>query len=352
MSSTDLEKLGAGKKSSEKSASEKTVSSEIAQLFLQLSDDLGVDRDKLIAGADIDPIWLEKPDAFIPVDSLYDLTKQLAKLAGSEDIGLWAGRASFLNQASLLKYLSSICSHFRQWLHMMPSSRETMGGIGETVVVRDDDMLCTEWRPTVPMEVSGRYIADMMLSMSQCLLNSVCYRPVPVAKVYFSYPEPEDTSVHRQVFTGQLVFDHAFSGLSYPAAAMAWPIIKVWDEKSPVAENNLLSIIEKGSSDGFMRRLRRSIVRALPSGDMTIDTIANELAISRRTLQRRLSDRNEVFATVVQELRSTMAVRLLVDQQIPITEIAFMLGYAETSSFSTAFKGWHGCSPRDFVEKS
>ncbi|NIB44982.1 AraC family transcriptional regulator [Pseudomaricurvus alkylphenolicus] len=325
------------------------MSTEIAQLFLQLSDDLGVDRDQLIASADIDPIWLEKPDAFMPVDSLYHLTKQVAKLAGSEDIGLWAGRANFLNQASLLKYLSAICSHFRQWLHMIPSAPLTTAGIGETVVVRDGDMLCTEWRPTVSMAVSGRYIADMMLSASQCLLNSVCYRPVPVPTVYFNYPEPEDTTVHRQVFGGQLVFDQPFCGLFYPAEALVWPIIKVWDEKSPVAENNLLSIIEKGSSDGFMRRLRRSIVRALPSGKMTIDTIANELAISRRTLQRRLSERNEVFANVVQELRSAMAVRLLTDKQIPVTEIAFMLGYANISSFSTAFKGWHGCSPRDFV---
>jgi len=344
MSGTDFVKTASGK-----TAPAKTVSVRIARPFLQLADDLGVDRNQLIAKADIDPIWLENPDVSIPVETLYSLTKQLAKLSGNEDIGLWAGRAGFLNQASLLKYLSAICSHFRQWLNMMPSSLESMG---ESVVIKEGDMLRTEWRPKVPMEASGRYITDMMLSMSQCLLNSVCYNPVPVSKVYFNYPEPEDTTVHRQIFSGQLEFGQAFSGLFYPAAALEWPIITVWDEKSPIAKYNLLSIIEKGSSDGFMRRVRRCIVRALPSGEMTIDTIANELAISRRTLQRRLSERNELFANIVQELRSAMAVRLLVDQQIPITEIAFMLGYADTSSFSTAFKGWHGCSPRDFVEKA
>jgi AraC-like DNA-binding protein len=347
MSGTD-----SGKIVPEKKALEKTVSSEIAQLFLQLSGELGVDRDQLIASADIDPIWLENRDTHIPVETLYNLTKQLAKLTGNENIGLWAGRASFLNSNNLLKYLSAICSHFRQWLNMMPSTLETVGGIGEAVVVKDGDTLRTEWHPMVPVEVSGRYITDMMLSLCQSLLNSVCYSPVPVPKVYFSYPEPDDTTVHRQIFGGQLEFGQAFSGLLYPVAALEWPIIKVWDEKSPLGQDNLLSIIEKGSGDGFIRRLRRCIVRALPSGEMTIDTIAKELAISRRTLQRRLSERNELFANVVQELRSAMAVRLLLDKQIPITEIAFMLGYADTSSFSTAFKGWHGCSPRDFVEKS
>ena len=313
---------------------------------------MGVDRDQLLANADIDPIWLEKPDTYIPLEALYNLTKQLAKLSGSEDIGLWAGRASFLNQANLLKYLSAVCSHFRQWLNMMPSTLETVGGIGEAIVLKDGDMLRTEWRPADQVDVSGRYITDMMLSMCQSLLNSVCYSPVPVPKVYFSYPEPEDTTIHRQIFGGQLEFGQAFSGLFYPVSTLEWPIIKVWDENSSLGSDNLLSIIEKGSSDGFIRRLRSCIVRAFPSGDMTIDTISTELAISRRTLQRRLSERNEQFANVVQELRSTMAVRLLTDKQIPITEIAFMLGYADTSSFSTAFKGWHGCSPRDFVEKS
>nr|WP_240946207.1 AraC family transcriptional regulator [Pseudomaricurvus alkylphenolicus] len=327
----------------------KTVSARIARVFLQLADDLGVDRDQLFSSADIDPIWLENPDVFIPVETLYNLTKQLAKLADSEDIGLWAGRASFLNQTNLLMYLSAICSHFRQWLNMMPSTLEAAGDIGETVVVREGDMLRSEWRPLVPVQDSGRYITDMMLSLCQSLLNSVCYRPVPVPTVYFSYPEPSDTTVHRQIFSGQLEFGQSFSGLFYPAAALEYPIIKVWDEKSPLSKDNLLSVIEKGSGDGFMRRLRRCIVRALPSGEMTIDTIAKELAISRRTLQRRLSDRDEVFANVVQELRSAMAVRLLSDQKIPITEIAFLLGYVNTSSFSTAFKGWHGCSPRDFA---
>lgn len=339
------------KNNPEKILSEKKVSSEMVRIFLQLSDDLGVARSQLFANADIDPIWLENPDAYIPVEALYSLTTQLAQLTGNEDIGLLAGRAAFLNQTNVLKYLSAICSHFRQWLNMMPSTLETMGDIGETVVVKEQGMLRTEWCPLASLDVSGRYVIDMMLSLSQCLLNSVCYSPVSVPKVYFSYPEPDDTTAHQQVFGGQLEFGQSFSGIFYPVAALEYPVIKVWGEKSLLAKDNLLSVIEKGGSDGFMRRLRRCIVRALPSGKMTIDTIAKELAISRRTLQRRLSERDELFANVVQKLRSAMAVRLLVDKKIPITEIAFLLGYADTSSFSTAFKGWHGCSPRDFIEK-
>ena len=79
-----------------------TVSARMAQFFIQLSDDMGVDHEQLIVRADIDPIWLESAEARMPVEALYSLTRQLATLSGTEDIGLWAGRANFLNQGSLL----------------------------------------------------------------------------------------------------------------------------------------------------------------------------------------------------------------------------------------------------------
>ena len=97
--------------------------------------------------------------------------------------------------------------------------------------------------------------------------------------------------------------------------------------------------------------MRRSIVKALPSGAMSIDSIAEELSISRRTLQRRLSERNTHFLNEVQDIRSAIASRLLKNQQMGITEIAFLLGYADSSSFSTAFKSWHGISPKDYAQQ-
>lgn len=325
-----------------------TASSRIVLLFTQLAESLGVDGQQLAADCDIDPLWLQTPDKRIPVTAIYRLTQRLAELSGDEDIGLKAGRASFLNLVGLILYLPTLCTNLRQWLNMMPSVLEMQGDIGDSVVVREGNSIHTEWRPLVPIDISGRYTIDMILSSSICLLQSVCLQPVIIEKAVFNYPKPKDTRLLTQVFGDKLVFGQAFSGLYFDINALDYPLIQGLEPTRP-EQQGLLSVIDKDSGDGFLRQLRRSIVRALPSGDMSIDSIADELSISRRTLQRRLSERDTHFLQEVQDLRSAMAKKLLSAQQMGITEVAFLLGYADSSSFSTAFKSWQGCSPSDFI---
>ena len=100
-----------------------------------------------------------------------------------------------------------------------------------------------------------------------------------------------------------------------------------------------------------MANLKSFMMRRLPEGEVSIDKLASLMNISRRTLQRRLSDRGTNFLQVLQEVRSRMALRYLSDDRLGITEIAFLLGYADQGSFSSAFKSWHGMSPRDYRRK-
>ncbi|WP_299771831.1 AraC family transcriptional regulator [uncultured Pseudoteredinibacter sp.] len=328
-----------------------TVSSRQALLFMQLADSLEVSRQRLISDCDLDPLWLENPDFRMPVAAIYKLAKRLAELSGNEDIGLLVGRVSYLNLVSLILYLPKICDNLRQWLNMMPSVMEMQGDIGESVVIREGDSIRTQWNPLINNEHSGRYFADMILASSVSLLQSVCIQPVKIQKAYFAYPEPVDLSLHHQIFGEQLFFEQSFSGLFFDIAALDYPLVKPLDEAALRLHENILGAVDRDSGDGFLRQMRRSIVKALPSGAMSIDSIAEELSISRRTLQRRLSERNTHFLNEVQDIRSAIASRLLKNQQMGITEIAFLLGYADSSSFSTAFKSWHGISPKDYAQQ-
>lgn len=89
-------------------------------------------------------------------------------------------------------------------------------------------------------------------------------------------------------------------------------------------------------------------MKALPAGEVTIDHLATELGVSRRTLQRRLAERETHFMQVLSEVRSELAARYLSDKRLGITEIAFLLDYSDPASFSTAFRGWYGTSPSEY----
>ena len=68
--------------------------------------------------------------------------------------------------------------------------------------------------------------------------------------------------------------------------------------------------------------------------------------MSRRTLIRKLSDEGAGFSQILDETRAALAKRYLAERDLQVTEIAWLLGYQEASSFTHAFKRWTGMTPR------
>lgn len=87
---------------------------------------------------------------------------------------------------------------------------------------------------------------------------------------------------------------------------------------------------------------------ALGSGELTIDAVAAQHGISPRSLQRRLREHGLSFKELVAETRLALSRRYLEDTSISLTEAAFLLGYADLSAFSRAFRRWTGQSALAF----
>jgi AraC-like DNA-binding protein len=96
-------------------------------------------------------------------------------------------------------------------------------------------------------------------------------------------------------------------------------------------------------------RVRRLLVSALAESEResTLATIAGELRMSERSLQRRLAEESVRFEALVDEVRREMAARYLADRKVAIAEIAYLLGYSEPSAFHRAFKRWTGSTPAE-----
>lgn len=97
-------------------------------------------------------------------------------------------------------------------------------------------------------------------------------------------------------------------------------------------------------------RVEEAIAQALPHGQANVNVIASRLGMSRRTLARALADEGTTFSALLDELRSLLAKRYLSERELPISQIAWLLGYREASSFTNAFVRWTGLTPRQFRE--
>jgi AraC-like DNA-binding protein len=124
------------------------------------------------------------------------------------------------------------------------------------------------------------------------------------------------------------------------------------------ADNHLNSLLLQYASEALGKRARRpsilrhqveeQIAQLLPHGKASVSEIARRLGMSRRTLVRAMSDEGATFSTVLKNLRVALAKRYLSEEELPISEIAWLLGYREISSFTHAFARWTGLAPREF----
>jgi AraC-like DNA-binding protein len=128
--------------------------------------------------------------------------------------------------------------------------------------------------------------------------------------------------------------------------------------KLPIANADpFLNKLVTGYSESVLtrRRARSGVIRAdienalaslLPHGQTRIENVARRLGISPRTLRRKLAGEGLTYAGILEELRLALARHYLSERDLPISRIAWLLGYTEVSTFSHAFRRWTGRTPR------
>jgi AraC-like DNA-binding protein len=122
------------------------------------------------------------------------------------------------------------------------------------------------------------------------------------------------------------------------------------------ADPYLLKFIRTFCEEALLRRpvssapLRAQVeglaAELLPKGKATVANIAKTLGMSKRTFARRLGEEGTSYAALLDQLRHDLAMRYLEDKDLEISEIAWLLGYSEASSFNHAFRRWTATSPK------
>lgn len=106
------------------------------------------------------------------------------------------------------------------------------------------------------------------------------------------------------------------------------------------------------ASTDFLGQLGRHIASSLGSGGASLEQVAGSMNLGVRTLQRRLAEHELDFSQLVEDVRRSLAEGYLAGTGYSLTEIALLLGYSESSSFSRAFRRWHQLTPLQFRQRA
>lgn len=110
----------------------------------------------------------------------------------------------------------------------------------------------------------------------------------------------------------------------------------------------MVNYLVRLDKDDIIQQVKAAILDQLPSGNVTDDSVSEAVYTSIRSLQRKLHEKGTTFKTILTEVRKDLALKYIHDRKLTLTEISFMLGFSEMSSFSRAFKRWTGESPKEF----
>jgi AraC-like DNA-binding protein len=110
-------------------------------------------------------------------------------------------------------------------------------------------------------------------------------------------------------------------------------------------ERVLLEYLERLDRGDVVSQVRRRMLEFLPSGPPTQGEVARALALSPRTLHRRLAEAGASFAKLLDDTRRELAAGYLQRTDYSVAEVAYLVGFAEVSSFNRAFRRWTGSSP-------
>jgi AraC-like DNA-binding protein len=189
--------------------------------------------------------------------------------------------------------------------------------------------------------------AEFGIAVIMRTLREVAGRPVRPTKVSFVRAHAHNFREVARFYGCPVQFGAASDALHFSKATLAFPLLtedaELLATLKPVCD---AAARARGSRKGTLRALiENEMQRALPHGNLSKPGIAKALGISSRTLSRRLADEGVTYAAVVDDLRRSLAMQYLKDSTLSLSQISWLLGYEEPTSFNHAFRRWTGRSP-------
>jgi len=158
-------------------------------------------------------------------------------------------------------------------------------------------------------------------------------------------------SDYEQRFGCPVEFGHHRNEIFFDKQLLATPLPQRDSQTSQYCQLQCQSLLQSLSKQGgFIDRVR-AIIIAQPGHFPNIEQVASQLNTSVRSLRRRLKEERSGYQQLLNEIRHQLAQDYL-NTQMPIEQIAELLGYSEAANFSHAFKRWQGLSPLRYRQKN
>ena len=324
-----------------------TMSAKVLQSIVDCAERLGADRQEVVRLAGLDAAELTDPDGRAPMEAGARLGVVLRKLLGPS-AAIQLGEASATEHATVLAYLIENCDDLGHAYRTVSRYRSIVMELTPPVleVAGDEARFGCAYPPPLVTNIPGTI--ELRLTFWLVKGRNVTGVDWTPREVHLQN-EQSDPASYERVFRCPVINSASRTQLVFDAALLDTPVIGADSELryflKPIAEEIVSRLPQR---EGFLQSVQSCVAKVLKDGDSHLETVARELNVSTRTLQRRLGKENTSFGELLDETRRVAALEYLNDARISITDTAFLLGFSEPSTFYRAFKRWTGTTPANY----
>jgi AraC-like DNA-binding protein len=308
----------------------------------------GLDVRALLAGAGIEFAALDAPGMRLPTETISRLWELAAERSGNPAIGLAqhlvAKPASFDVVGYTMMSCANLIDGFERLVRYMLILSDAL------TMILDEER--GSYRVTFELFGGVRPVPRQRIEFILITVLTFCRwiagREVQLLAVELAYPEPADPAPYRDAFGCRLLFNAPGNSLLFSFAELKQPL---------PTSNPVLAEMHERFAGEYLRqfdhaqtsyRVREVIVRRLPDGEPRRDEVAGALHMSERTLQRRLEEEATSFLHLLDDTRRELAGQYLGRLHLSLAQAAYLLGFADQSSFFRACKRWFEVSPGQY----
>ncbi|MRI34175.1 hypothetical protein EOPP23_14370 [Endozoicomonas sp. OPT23] len=315
--------------------------------YLSLMESLSVDAEPILAHYGIDIKQLSDTESLLSLASVINVLEESAKLTKLEDFGLR------LSNHQNLEVLGSIA--------LVVQSADTLGSAIELAIkylhIHSPGLILSLRESTLSRNsVAVGFTVDTRLPSRhrQCLelCISNLYQFIrdsinlPFSPLALTLSHHSDLPINRykKYFNCKIIFDFDSTALHIPEDLLAAPL----NSSSSLLQNLGEEYLESrfGSKEATLSSIvKRLLFKLLGSQNANRDYVCRVLSIHPKTLQRRLSEENESFEKLRDEVRQHLMERYIKETRISFSQLSLILGYSEQSVMTRACKRWFKCSP-------
>jgi AraC-like DNA-binding protein len=203
---------------------------------------------------------------------------------------------------------------------------------------------------------ASRHLAESVFAGIRTFGCWLAGRPLAPHALAFAHARAADADPAEYARVLGMVpdFDAPAHSVEFDASILALPLPAADTAMYPPLQQHAERLLRERTQavNGIVAQVHAAIVHSLATEPVRLAGIAGALDLSPRTLQRKLADAGATFQQVLDAARYALAMDYLRQHDLPLVDIAFLLGFQEQSAFTHAFREWSGMNPGAWREQA